>query len=127
MTALLAAGAAIEARTQDGDTALHQAVFAGHAACAALVLDGHAHAVVPCVLPHSGSSPAHNLSEAFVNARKRDGSTALHLAALKGDFPTTELLLRHGADRLLRTRGGVTPADLARRHNHGAVLDQLLA
>lgn len=117
---LLAAGASIESRTQDGDTALHQAVFNNHAGTTRLLLQRFPDAVVPGPALHSGS--AASLSESFINAKKRDGSTALHLAAVRGLHEMVALLLQHGCDRMLLNRGGMRALDLARQHNHAAVV-----
>ena len=40
----------------------------------------------------------HNLVRRLLQSRKRDGATALHLAAAKGLGPMCQLLLQHGAD-----------------------------
>lgn len=51
-----------------------------------------------------------------------DATTALHLAAQRGDRPTVERLLGHGADRTLRDRRhGGTPADWAEHGGHADV------
>ena len=49
----------------------------------------------------------------LVQARWRDGSTALHLAARYEERGAVELLLERGSDRSARDAGGRTPADVA--------------
>jgi ankyrin repeat protein len=58
-------------------------------------------------------------SGADVNARRRDGLTALHSAAYRGHLRVIETLLAHGADRVIRghegksTHAGQTAGDVA--------------
>jgi len=50
---------------------------------------------------------------ADVNARRKDGRTALHLAVAAGRHVWVPLLLRNGADASLRTDAGESAMDLA--------------
>ncbi len=53
-----------------------------------------------------------------VNAANDTGWTALHGASLRGREDMVKLLLLAGAEPTLRTKGGETAADLARRKGH---------
>jgi len=46
---------------------------------------------------------------ADLNARRRDGLTALHSAAYRGHLGVIEALLTHGADRTIRGYEGAGP------------------
>jgi ankyrin repeat protein len=50
---------------------------------------------------------------ADVNARDRDGYTAMHHAAARGDNETIKFLLAHGADPKAVARSGQTTVDMA--------------
>ncbi len=50
---------------------------------------------------------------ADLNARQKDGKTALHYAAQYGPAEALRLLLAAGADATLRDANGQTPLDLA--------------
>jgi ankyrin repeat protein len=52
---------------------------------------------------------------AAVNARSRDGMTALHLASIAGDAQAIRLLLQHGADADIRDDSKMTALDYARK------------
>lgn len=102
---LLAAGAAVNATTEDGQTALHVAASRGFFACAQQLVD----------------------AGADVRARDRHGQEPLHFVANTSApprkfYPTvpssdavrvTALLRAAGADPAARARSGSTPLDLA--------------
>ena len=63
-----------------------------------------------------------------VNEAQGDGTTALHLAAMKGDAELAQMLLVAGANHRATTRiGAYTPLYLAARGGHSAVVAALLA
>jgi ankyrin repeat protein len=62
---------------------------------------------------------------ANVNARNDDGDTPLTNAACWGSRKVLKYLLAHGADIHLADGIGVTAAELARQHGHGAVVELL--
>lgn len=47
-------------------------------------------------------------SKLFLNLRDKDGITALHYSAFRGDIPIFEFLLQNGADMNLTTIEGYT-------------------
>ena len=55
------------------------------------------------------------------------GSTALMVAAFRGNVPVVRRLLRAGADPALRNAGGETPLELALREDHREVAALLAA
>lgn len=61
----------------------------------------------------------------LVNAWRPGGTaeyTPLHHAARRGDLDAARQLLAYGAFRLQRTAAGETPAEVARRHGHPALV-----
>ncbi len=67
-------------------------------------------------------------SGADVNAAQGDGMTALHWAAMHGDFEMSTMLLQAGANVRAQSRlGGYVPLHLAAQAGSAAVIDQLLA
>ena len=46
-----------------------------------------------------------------IDARNKDGNTALHLAVMFGDTLATELLMKSGADSNIENNQGKTPLD----------------
>ena len=85
---LLAAGAEVDARDDDGETPLYEVAF------------GSGEPAVLQALIEAGSE---------VNARDNRGNTALRMAAVTSNPKATEVLLAAGADVNARTDGGWTP------------------
>lgn len=100
---LLTAGALAAAAPPEPP--LIEAVRAGDRLAAARLLD-------------AGEDPA---------AAQRDGATALHWAAYRGDAALVDLLLRAGAAVDAGNRYGVAPLALAAARGYGAVVDLLRA
>ncbi|MEG9861781.1 MAG: ankyrin repeat domain-containing protein [Parvularculales bacterium] len=93
---LLANGADIEDRAEDGSTPLHWAAWFSSAS-----------AVVKLLLDHG----------ADIEARNGWGSTPLHRAAENSETSAVvELLLDHGADGAVQNKSGDTPFDLIRKN-----------
>ena len=133
VTACLAAGAALAARTEDGHTPLHfaarnnenpavvEALLAAGADVNARSLDGH----TPLHVAAGNENPAvvEALLEAGANleARDEDGNTPLHLAANFGEGSrhagaAIEVLLDAGANEEARNAAGQTPWDLTQEN-----------
>ena len=54
------------------------------------------------------------------------GATALHYAALEGNFPLVIYLIANGADLSARAQDGATAEEVARRNHHDEVADYLM-
>ncbi|MCC6366908.1 MAG: ankyrin repeat domain-containing protein [Bryobacterales bacterium] len=102
---LLAQGAGVNAREEDGSTALTWAVMRSNTAIAELLLD-------------SGANP--NLANAL-------GIGALSLAIANGSTPMVKLLLAKGADPNVARENGETPLMTAARMSQVEVMKLLLA
>jgi ankyrin repeat protein len=128
--------AAVSARSADGWTPLHYAAFFGHGELARLLLARGAYVTARSSnqmqnLPiHAAAAGRHSklvrllLEEGTpVDATQNGGYTALHSAALCGDVESVKALLDFGADPEHPSTEGVTAKELAREHNHAAVLE----
>jgi serine/threonine-protein phosphatase 6 regulatory ankyrin repeat subunit B len=104
VTAALAAGADVNTRDNDGNTALIYAAWNGHTATVTQLL----------------------AAGADVNARGNDGNTALIYAARHGHTAILEQLLTAGADVNTKDNYGNTVFILAAEGCHTAVVTQLL-
>lgn len=94
VAALLESGADANAADASGLTALHGAAMTGHTGVARVLIErGHAD----------------------VNRQTLAGYTPLHVAAEAGKADVVRVLLAHGADRTVRDRDGLTPAERARQ------------
>jgi len=100
---LLAGGADVAARDDDGRAALH---FAGRADVAAVEL-----------LLAAGADP---------RASAADGTTALHIAAEHNNVDVARALIGAGADPAARTDQGLSPVDFARRQYSPTEIRDLL-
>ena len=131
VSAVLAAGADLNARGERGNTPLHEA--ARHnpepSVVAALIKAG----ADPNVRNEHGDTPLHSAAwrnpepsvvgalikaGADVDARAEDGKTPLHAAAENNPEPSVvAALIEAGADPSARDKDGKTPFDYAKKHN----------
>ena len=103
--ALLAGGAPIDRRAEDGFTALGAAAFAGRRSTVRLLL-------------RAGADPA---------TRGAGGQTALHLAAVAGQTEVLDDMLRRGVDIEVLNGSRESALDVAAAAGQDAVLALLLA
>ena len=137
LRALLDRGADVDARNDDGWTALMYAAYKGHTACLTLLLNNRA----DVNLQRNGGwtalmSTAWNGHDACmkmlldrgadVNVADNDGRTALMWAACYGHDACLAILLDRGADVNLQNIDGRTALILAARRGHDACLPILL-
>ena len=127
---LIAAGARVDCKDEDGRTALHWAAQEGYLEVSKeLLLQGHA--VVDCI-DNDQQTPLHFAAEsgkiavakvlldngANVNAVDSQRKTPLHLAAAKAHSRILEVMLPFGADLMSRDSTGMTALDGAREAGH---------
>ena len=62
-----------------------------------------------------------------VDGADKDGWTALHRAAIKGSLDVVDILVDNGAKLDAKTKKGETPAELATRYGHQAIVDAIAA
>ena len=127
VTALLAAGAAVDLVDGHGSRALHAAVTEAHVEIVAMLLGAGASAarVDPREVPplHLASRKGHaeilrlllDATAPVDEARSGDGSTALHHAAAMGHSAAVRVLLAAGARVHARTSEGETALHLAQQ------------
>ena len=134
---LLSHGAAVNARAENGWTAVTLAAATGRAAIVSQLLAASAD---PNIADIYGWTPLmravdsdrtevvrvllHNES-VRVNARDDRGETALHHVAAGGSLEIARLLLAHGADPRAKDAAGRTPATVAAEQGHAKLADFL--
>ena len=130
---------AINARNAGGQTALWLAVFGGHAKVVAALLERQAD---KAIASFDGYTPLMVAAEKgqldcvnyligkgdlqFINARGRNGATAMFVAALNGHAEVVAALLKSQADRMLADNSGNTPLMLAAHCGHVDCANHLL-
>ena len=104
MKALINAGADVNAKDNDDETALMWAAESGHAEAVKILIN----------------------TGANVNAKNNDGYTALMLAAINGNAETIKILLNAGADVNAKNNNGGTALILAAYRGHAEAITTLL-
>jgi ankyrin repeat protein len=129
---LLKRGVDVNALDKKGWTSLHWAAFKGRVKVAQVLLDHVANTKLEtdeggtalhlvsrgeCDSEEQGVSTARLLLErgVDVNARRKDGWTALHWAAFNGRVKVTQVLLDYGANTKSETDGGETALHIVSR------------
>ncbi|XP_065176553.1 uncharacterized protein LOC135806312 [Sycon ciliatum] len=136
---LLHEGASVDARSNDGSTALHVSCFDGDASMASLLLH---HGADPCLMDTAGRLPLHwatapygrvcvhvlmkKAPEMNVNALDASSMTPLMWAAYHDSPDVMEELLQHGADRTLQDEDGMSACHWAVHPQHDHALKILL-
>ena len=135
--ALLAKGAAIDAKTDDGKTPLHWASLNGHTATAEALLDKGAAIEAKS---NDGYTPLHGASQnghtataealldkgAAIDAKTYIGNAPLHFASTMGHTATAEALIDKGAVIEAKTNTGHTPLHCASMMGHTDTVTALL-
>lgn len=136
LKALIAEGADVNAKADNGATVLHNAALAGDLKVIEYLLDQEAEIDAA---NERGLTPLHNATlaghcvaaeclcnrGASVGAQTIDGYTALHLAVMRGDARLVELLTALGADRKVEDNSGMTPLMLAEQTGNKDILQLL--
>ncbi len=126
----------VNARSNDGFTPLHLAVFGRQEPAARLLVEAGAdvealsNGEIARVRPLGtaafvGSAPLARIlleAGADANAPGDGGFTPLHTAARNGDEELVRLLVAHGADPLFQASDGTRPVDLGRGDERRALL-----
>jgi hypothetical protein len=124
MQEMLESGASIDAKNEDGVTALHLAARNGHLEVVKLLLaanfnieqtDNQEHTALLAAAHYRQPAIVRYLIEHGANVRQANtsGRTALHLAAFRGDIEILELLIEQGADIQRKDEDGKTAYDHA--------------
>ncbi|KAI8147889.1 hypothetical protein BJV82DRAFT_593784 [Fennellomyces sp. T-0311] len=64
--------------------------------------------------------------KAMINVRNAEGNTPLHWAALNGQLPAVELLVKNGGDCKIKNEAGKTPIYEAQQRGHEKVAEFFL-
>ena len=107
ISALITAGANINARNHNGDTALFLAIKNRH------------DTIIEWLLKHYPGT--------IIHSRNKDGNTPLHLASALGYEEIFDILLDHGAKAEARGKDGRTPIHLAAEKGHDQIVYKLIS
>ena len=129
----------VDAKGQDGYTALHYSCRYGHVDIARTLVNHKANVNVktdsgdtPLTLAvrHEHDNVVHALlsdSQCLMDAKGQDGYTALHYSCKQGHVDRVRTLIKHKSSVNARTDSGDTPLTLAARHEHDNVVHALLS
>ena len=129
----------VDAKGQDGYTALHYSCRYGHVDIAKTLVNHKANVNAktdsgdtPLTLAarHEHDNVVHTLlsdSQCLVDAKGQDGYTALHYSCRQGYVDRVRTLIKHKSSVNARTDSGDTPLTLAARHEHDNVVHVLLS
>lgn len=125
----LVAKSDLQARSANGDTALHRAVETGMPRLVRSLLaagadpqartsNGETALHLAALHPEPDYTDLLLAAKADPRAQNADGESALHWAALSGHIVVAQRLLARGADARQRTKNGASARDYARREGH---------
>ena len=129
----------VDAKGQDGYTALHYSCRYGHVDRVRTLVNHKANVNArtesgdtPLTLAsrHEHDNVVHALlsdPQCLVDAKGQDGYTALHYSCRYGHVDRVRTLVNHKANVNARTESGDTPLTLASRHEHDNVVHALLS
>ncbi|KAM8857227.1 ankyrin repeat and SOCS box protein 9-like isoform 2-T2 [Synchiropus picturatus] len=133
---LVAQGACVDLSTRERLTPLHAACLQGHAACVKVLLENGANVNLTSVDGHTALSHACGggrtscvallLQHGAAPAGSSPASSAMHVAAARGQPGCMEALVRHGADVDQRVRPSGSPLQVACSHQHLSAAEKLL-
>jgi len=143
---IVAAKADLEAKARLGCTPIHVAATSGQVGAMDVLINAKAQLDS---VTRDGETPLHKVARAMpppqamqqlsaatttagarlllrkraqVDARRKDGNTALHLACLRGARDIAQVLIEGGAQRNAPNQASVTPGDLARQTRQPSIV-----
>ena len=134
---LIARGATVNLIAMKGWSALMIAVLKGHQSMVDLLLQNGANPNIQDM--HGWTSLMRSaekgdialtryllqIEDIDINTQGEEGTTALHVAAVRGHTKIVQLLLEHGARKDLKDKGGNTALMLAQQGQHQSITDLL--
>lgn len=134
---LLTQGADIDAKDEEGWTALNAAAYEGYTNIVKLLISEGAKVRLPTAMKwtplHSAAWSGHkDIAEALigagadVNTRNKSGRTALHVGAEKGHKNIAEYLISIDADVNAKDKHGWTSLHFAAMHGHKHLIELLI-
>lgn len=123
----------LEAKARNGDTALMIAAYKGNQAAVEVLLAKNVEVNKPgWTALHYAAAIGNNAivrllleKSAYIDADSPNKTTPIMMAARGGYILTVKLLLDEGADASLRNEQGMSAIDLARKFDHGDIVEGL--